>query len=125
MAPDGSQLTQLTTDGVIDTNARWSPDGQRIVFTRFTGEVSEGGTDFELFLINADGTGFRQLTNDVVTNESRRTSEANWSPDGRWMVIASQLLGAGGFDLYLMRADGTDRIQLTYGERAGLPDWVP
>jgi Tol biopolymer transport system component len=73
MAPDGSQLAQLTSRGNIDTNPRWSPDRERIVFTRFMGPLAEGGTDFELFVINADGTGFTQLTSD-----NRRTSEADW-----------------------------------------------
>jgi Tol biopolymer transport system component len=122
MAPDGSQLAQLTTGGLIDTNPRWSPDGQRLVFTRFMRPLDEGGTDFELFVINADGTGLRQLTSD-----GRRTSEADWSPDGRWIVFSSAELSAGApqFDLFVMRSDGTDRLQLTFGERAGLPSWVP
>jgi WD40 repeat protein len=123
MAPDGSQLAQLTSGGRIDTNPRWSPDGQKLVFTRFMGPLGEAGTDFDLFVINADGTGLMQLTSD-----DRRTSEADWSPDGRWIVFASGDLSQGNlplFDLFVMRADGTDRIQLTFDERAGLPIWVP
>ena len=120
MASDGSDLVRLT-DGVQDTNPRWSPDGQRIVFTRFL-DPAEGGTDFELFVINSDGTGLTQLTD----NGAFRTTHADWSPDGRWMVVASlDLTGLGLYDLYMMRSDGTDLIRLTFSEGAGLPRWLP
>lgn len=119
MAPDGTQLAQLTR-GSIDANPRFSPDGERIVFTRFLGGLAEGGTDFEIALINADGTGFMQLTSD-----DRRTPQADWSPDGRWIVFVSADLELGIFDLFVMRADGTDRLQLTFNDGGGSPVWVP
>ena len=113
--PDGTDLTQLTTDGNFDTNARWSPDGTELVFARFVG----GSFDWDLFRMNADGTGITQLTTDP-----RRSTEVDWSPDGRWMVFASGQPSGTGFDLFLMRSDGTDRVQLTFDERAGQPVWV-
>ena len=119
MGSDGSDLVQLT-DGVTDTNARWSPDGQRIVSTRFL-DPNEGGTNFELFVINSDGTGLSQLTG----NGGFATTDADWSPDGHWMVIASLNLGLGLSDLYMMRSDGTDIIQLTFFEGGGSPRWLP
>jgi hypothetical protein len=116
MRPDGTDLTQLTTAGNLDTNAKWSPDGSQLVFTRFT------STDFELFVINADGTGLTQLTRDPG-----RSSEPNWFPDGRWIVFSSRQPSAtnGMFDLFLMRRDGSDRVQLTFGEKTGFPVWIP
>ena len=36
----------------------WSPDGSRIVFTRSS---SDGGTE-NIYIVNADGTGLRQVT---------------------------------------------------------------
>ena len=121
MGSDGSDLVRLT-DGVTDTNARWSPDGQRILFARFL-DPAEGGTDFELFVINSDGTGLTQLTD----NAAFSTTDADWSPDGQWMVIASQeLFGLDPlYDLYMMRSDGTDLLRLTFSEGAGLPRWLP
>ena len=120
MASDGSDLVRLT-DGVQDTNPRWSPDGQRIVFTRFL-DPAEEGTDFELFVINSDGTGLTQLTD----NGAFRTTHADWSPDGQWMVVASRdLTFQGLYDLYMMRSDGTDLIRLTFSEGAGVPRWLP
>ena len=119
MAPDGSDLVKLT-DGVADTGARWSPDGQQIVFTRFL-DPAAGGSDFELFLINSDGTGLTQLTD----NPAFRTTDADWSPDGQWMVIASELMTQNGiYDLYMMRPDGTDIVQLSFTEGARFPQWL-
>ena len=121
MAPDGSGLFPLTTDGSGDTGARWSPDGQQIVFTRFL-DPAAGGSDFELFLINSDGTGLTQLTD----NPAFRTTDADWSPDGQWMVIASELMILNGtYDLYAMRPDGTDIVQLSFTEGARFPQWLP
>ena len=70
---DGSELTQLTTDTVpIETEPSWSPDAQRIAFTRFANVI--GAVD-ELFVMNADGS---QPTRIAVSGEA-----PDWSPDGR------------------------------------------
>lgn len=47
----------------------WSPDGKRIVYT-YSGERFA-----ELYIVNADGTGFRRLTNNHVED-----SQAVWQP---------------------------------------------
>ena len=122
IGPDGTELVRLT-EGNLDTNPRWSPDGQRIVFTRFLDPFVEG-TEFELFVINADGSGLTQLTDDFTFS----SSEADWSPDGDWLIVGSLDLDGirgGVYDLYAMRANGTDVVRLTFFERAGLPSWIP
>ena len=120
MASNGSDVVKLTT-GNADAGAKWSPNGQRIVFTRFL-DPAVGETDFELFAIDSDGTGLAQLTD----NGMFRTTDADWSPDGTWMVISSVPLITDGLpDVYMMRADGTDLVQLSFLEGARLPRWVP
>ena len=119
-SPDGSDLSRLT-DGPVDVNPRWSPDGALIVFARYL-DPEAGGTDFELFTIRADGTGLTQLTD----NDDYSTTDADWAPDGNWMVIASRpLAGSELYDLYSMSPDGRQIIRLTFLEGAGLPRWIP
>src|SRR5213595_2187230 len=76
----------------------WSPDGQQLVFTGFSG----GFTD--LFMINRDGTGLRRLTDDKFAD-----LQPSWSPDGRTIAFATD------------RGPGTDFGQLRFGNmRIGL-----
>ncbi len=72
MRPDCSDLRDLTDDNFRkDGWPRWSPDGKRIAFTsRRTG-------DYELWVINRDGSGLRQLTESkaVITPPGRLMAE--------------------------------------------------
>ena len=75
----------------------WSPDGTRIVF----GLVPPGNEIGRAYVINADGTGLRQLTN-IEVSDPLTLAEGHmaWSPDGtrvaiqRW--IANKETGDGG-----------------------------
>src|SRR6266536_2435543 len=58
MRPDGSNQVRLTNDKVDDEFPTWSPDGKKIAWTRGGGVDPEG----ELWIMNADGTGKRQIT---------------------------------------------------------------
>ncbi len=57
-----------------------------------------------------------RLTHGEGNNENPR-----WSADGRHLVFASSR--AGLYDLYTMRADGTDVRRLTRGGDCFTPDW--
>src|SRR5688500_8321278 len=71
VAPDGSGLTNLTSASpTADRYAYWSADGTRIAF------VSErDGGDFDVWFMNADGTGATQ----VLANGFEERSPT-WSP---------------------------------------------
>jgi len=95
MDPDGSNVTRLTTDPAADRNARWSPDGQRIIFQR---QISG-----PWYVINADGSG--QAATTLPTN----TNHVTWSPDGQ--KIASTRNG-GGQGIFVANPDGSAAVFL-------------
>lgn len=118
---DGTGLKQLTPWGHLEAgNARWSPDGTRILFQSF-GSFPEGSIP-QLYTIFADGTHLVQLT----TNE--RNYEPAWSPDGTKIIFAHR--STTGVDqnahLYEMNADGSGLVQITrnpFWQRQ--PAWGP
>ncbi len=70
MRSDGTEQRDLTPDNFRHGWPRWSPDGKQIAFTsRRTG-------NYELWVINPDGSGLRQLT------ESSGGHYSPWSADG-------------------------------------------
>jgi Tol biopolymer transport system component len=112
-APNGeaSHATQLTsnrddgTDGLALT-----PDG-RIVY------VSEGGGRADIWIMNADGTGRKQLTSDA------RNFSPAVSPDGRYIVYRSQR--GDVFHIWRIDIDGGNPKELTSGSRDLLPSFSP
>ena len=61
MDPDGSDQTNLTDDPGHDSDADWSPDGTKIVFS-----TSREGDDFdgEVYVMDADGSDQVNLTDE-------------------------------------------------------------
>jgi dipeptidyl aminopeptidase/acylaminoacyl peptidase len=100
MALDGSTPVQLTHAGdCSDIHPRWSPDGKEIVFASDRGQLA-GIANFDIWIMNADGSNARQLT----TNGSR-DDYPTFSHDGKtiyfrsnrglkWDIWAMELVGA-------------------------------
>ncbi|MFV2044675.1 MAG: hypothetical protein ACC700_15750 [Anaerolineales bacterium] len=81
--------------------------------------ASDRSGSFQIYLINADGTGLLQLTDSIGDN----TSPA-WFDDGSGLAFVSTR--DGNREIYLMRSDGTD--QFNYSDRPGedhSPAWAP
>jgi len=75
MKVDGSSRTRITTDGSFKGPPMWSPRGDRISYT-----ANQTG-NMEVYVINTDGGGQKQLTtghNPGYSLETRTT----WNPDG-------------------------------------------
>jgi TolB protein len=86
-------------NGPNDRGPCWSRDGKKLLFTA----DAAGGAD--LFVVAADGTNVRNLTNNPGWD-----SDGAWSPDGRKIAFTSNR--TGGFRLYVMNHDGTDVTDL-------------
>ena len=95
--------TRLTNNTEEERAPGWSPDGKRIVFS-----CRRGGPDFEICVMNANGTGQVQLTDNNVPDLT-----ASWSPDGKRIVFHRRVGGRGQFQLFSVNADGTGEVQLT------------
>jgi Tol biopolymer transport system component len=109
-----SKPTRLTNNAEEERAPSWSPDGKRIVFS-----CRRGGPDFEICVMNSDGTGQVQLTDNTIGDLT-----PSWSPDGKKIVFHRRIGGRGQFQLILINADGTGEKQLTFppGLNA-FPNW--
>ena len=99
----------------VDDDPNWSPDGQRIVFTSYANTSPSTITSAEIHIMNADGTGQAQLTNDGL--EKRGPA---WSPDGTQILFARRsgepnAAGVATFEVCVMEAVPNGTVtQLTH-----------
>jgi TolB protein len=119
-----SGLTQLTHSTAEDQWPDWSPDG-RIIYC----EGSKGQSNWDLLVINPDGSGRTTLVGGPQADV-----EGTWSPDGQWIAfsrIAADTNGNGALDeedagdVWVGRADGSDLRRLTSGRWTFTPAWSP
>lgn len=102
---DGSGFVALTQLPALAGNPAWSPDGQKIAYSR---RDSASSPKVHLYVMNANGTGVVSVSLDsTVTNDDRPA----WSPDGTRLSFESTRDGDG--EIYLMNTDGTGVVQLT------------
>ena len=137
---DGSHHRRLTDDVGYDGGAFFSPDSKRIVYRashptdpaeiahykELLGQRLVEPGQLELFIMNADGSGKRQVTSNGASNFS-----PFFHPDGKRIVFSSNIetRGEGGrpsFHLYLVGDDGTGLERLTFeGEFNSFPMFSP
>jgi TolB protein len=107
------KVIRVTHSSDYDHQAAWSPDGTKIVFER------DFDTRFSIFVVNADGTALKRLTRGPHFDVG-----PTFSPDGKFIAFASDRGQEFFHDLWIMRADGTDKHRLGGSQfPEGFPDW--
>ncbi len=109
-------IARLTDAHGYDSDARWSPDGESIVF--HSDRDSDPGL-LQVFTMTADGTEVRQLTVGIPVS-----AYPSWSPNGQCIVYTSE--SEGNRDVWLMDRTGGNQRRLTrHPGFDGDPSWHP
>lgn len=88
MNADGSGKRMILHNGATNFAPSWHPDGKRIIFSSnmddWHADIKQYGHNFELYLINLDGSGLERITYNNVFD-----SFPMFSPDGKKLAWAS------------------------------------
>jgi Tol biopolymer transport system component len=118
-------VLQLTDDPGQDGWPAWSPNGSTIAFTSVRDDClyvpaerecwrgDEPGEHRDVWLVDADGSDVRRASPEYGQFVA-------WSPDGDYLLVS-------GYGLYVIRPDGTGRLELRADgidrPLGGIPDW--
>jgi TolB protein len=115
--PDRSEPQDLTAgNGFSEERPNVSADGRQVVFQSFRDE------GWNIFSMNADGSGQVDLTNTKFLPEEIINFEPTWSPDGTKVAFMRQSK-VKGQDIWVMNSDGSDPVDLT--ETVGVSETSP
>ncbi|MGD2205617.1 MAG: protein kinase, partial [Anaerolineae bacterium] len=104
MHADGTNPRQVVA-GSTETNPEASPDGQRVTF------MSQRDGNWEVYVVNLDGSGLRRLTQNPASD-----GLPTWSPapkggkGGQYLAFVSNRTGR--WAIWVMRPDGSEQRRL-------------
>jgi len=105
---DGSNLKRLTNNSVSDNMPSWSPNGQKIAFSK-----SITSSSYDICVMISDGSNAVKLINSSGLDEFPK-----WSPDGLRIAFRS------ANQIHIMNADGSNNQTITSLRGFSVPyDW--
>ena len=127
MNSDGTDIKRVTNNPGYDGGAFFSPDGKKLVFRAQMFPTDEDLTEYkellvknlvkpsrmEIFTINIDGTGRKQITSNGAANFA-----PYFHPSGEKILFSSDLDNprAHNFELYLVDLNGENIERITFSE---------
>jgi Tol biopolymer transport system component len=127
MDADGKHVKRLTSELGYDGGPFWSYDGKQIVFRAHHPQTEKDKADYkellrnnlirpttlEIWVMNADGSNKRQ-----VTNNGKANFAPYFFPDGKRIIFASNMNDPRGrnFDLYVVNTDGSGLERITFND---------
>lgn len=139
MDASGKNVKRLTTELGYDGGAFFSPNGKQIVYrafhpkteaeiARYKQRLSENliePNNFEVWVMNADGTNKRQ-----VTKLGAASFAPFFTPDGKKIIFCTNYFASDprkrNFDLAMINVDGTGLERVTFNETFdGFPMFSP
>jgi Tol biopolymer transport system component len=136
---NGKNVKRLTTELGYDGGAFFSPDSKQIVYrayhpktdaekARYKKLLDEGliePANFEVWVMNADGTNKRQ-----ITKLGAASFAPFFTPDGKKIIFCTNYFATDqrkrNFDLAMINVDGTGLERVTYNETFdGFPMFSP
>ncbi|MGQ1783533.1 MULTISPECIES: TolB family protein [unclassified Saccharicrinis] len=100
MDVNGENVKRLTNKIGYDSGAKFSPNGKQIAF------YGINDNNWDLFIMNSDGTNLLNLTYDSIECYS-----PDWSADGQWLVYTAGSKGI--YNIWKINISTKERIQLT------------
>jgi Tol biopolymer transport system component len=114
MNVDGTGDRSILTNTLFSVEPRWSVNNQ-VVFMSLM-----NSSDLEIYVMNIDSSGLRQLT------DTGNNGDPVWSPEGTRITFGSDREGGNKVNIFAMNADGSQLEQLTHfnvPDEAGDTNW--
>ena len=86
----------------------------------FASDADGGQGNWDIYVMNPDGTGLTRLTSDPSV-----ASRPAWSPDGTKIAFERATSNGSDPEIYVMNADGSGFKDLTGGAGGSKPAWSP
>lgn len=116
MPSGGGPVTSIYGATTFATAPSWSPDGSRIAF-----ETAPLGTTTDVYVVGADGSNPRNLTNHPAVD-----GHPAWSPDGTLIAFHTDRSSSGNPDIATMAPDGSGVSFVVSDVIAEVtPSWAP